>query len=150
MSRAAAYCQRASAAWRAGDTAERLLPALVERARTLKIGNGLQPDAEIGPVVTRAALERIEGYIGVGVEEGASLLLDGRGLRVEGHEPGFFTGATLFDHVTPEMRIYREEVNSRKRPPVFDRRPFSRAPRVFTGFHPSPAVMEGITKDRFT
>ncbi|MEM5429427.1 CoA-acylating methylmalonate-semialdehyde dehydrogenase [Cupriavidus oxalaticus] len=103
-------CMAVSVAVLVGDTAERLLPALVERARTLKIGNGLDPDAEMGPAVTRAALERIEGYIGVGVEEGASLLLDGRGLRVDGHEQGFFTGATLFDHVTPEMRIYREEI----------------------------------------
>jgi len=103
-------CMAISVAVLVGDAADRLLPLLVERARNLKIGNGMESDAEMGPVATRAALERIEGYIGTGVEEGASLLLDGRGLRVKGHETGFFTGATLFDHVTPEMRIYREEI----------------------------------------
>jgi len=103
-------CMAISVAVLVGDVGDRLLPLLVERARNLKIGNGMETDAEMGPVVTRAALERIEGYIGTGVEEGASLLLDGRGLRVKGHEAGFFTGATLFDRVTPEMRIYREEI----------------------------------------
>ena len=64
----------------------------------------------MGPIVTKQALDRIEGYIGVGVEEGAKLVVDGRGLRVSGHEAGFFTGGTLFDHVTPSMRIYKEEI----------------------------------------
>ncbi|AGW89606.1 MULTISPECIES: CoA-acylating methylmalonate-semialdehyde dehydrogenase [Cupriavidus] len=103
-------CMAVSVAVLVGDTAERLIPVLTERARNLKIGNGVRPEVEMGPVVTRAALERIEGYIGLGVEEGASLLLDGRGLRVDGHEAGFFTGATLFDHVKPHMRIYQEEI----------------------------------------
>jgi malonate-semialdehyde dehydrogenase (acetylating)/methylmalonate-semialdehyde dehydrogenase len=66
--------------------------------------------AEMGPIVTQQALERIEGYIGTGVEEGAKLVVDGRGHKVKGHEGGFFTGGTLFDHVTPEMRIYKEEI----------------------------------------
>jgi malonate-semialdehyde dehydrogenase (acetylating)/methylmalonate-semialdehyde dehydrogenase len=64
----------------------------------------------MGPVVTRQALERIEGYVSLGVEEGAKLLVDGRGHKVEGRENGFFTGGTLFDHVTPSMRIYKEEI----------------------------------------
>lgn len=103
-------CMAVSVAVLVGDTADRLMPQLAERARALKIGNGMQPDAEMGPVVTRQALERIEGYIALGVEEGAKLVVDGRGHQVEGHAGGFFTGATLFDHVTPEMRIYREEI----------------------------------------
>jgi len=64
----------------------------------------------MGPIVTRQALERIEGYIEVGVKEGAKLVVDGRGLKVPGHEQGFFTGGSLFDNVTPEMRIYKEEI----------------------------------------
>jgi malonate-semialdehyde dehydrogenase (acetylating)/methylmalonate-semialdehyde dehydrogenase len=60
--------------------------------------------------VTRQALERIEGYIDIGVKEGAKLVVDGRGIKVPGHEQGFFTGGSLFDHVTPEMRIYKEEI----------------------------------------
>jgi malonate-semialdehyde dehydrogenase (acetylating)/methylmalonate-semialdehyde dehydrogenase len=70
----------------------------------------MELDAEMGPVVTRQALERIEGYIGLGVEEGAQLVVDGRGCKVAGHDKGFFTGGTLFDRVTPSMRIYREEI----------------------------------------
>jgi malonate-semialdehyde dehydrogenase (acetylating)/methylmalonate-semialdehyde dehydrogenase len=64
----------------------------------------------MGPIVTREARDRIEGYIGLGVQEGAQLVVDGRGCKVPGHEGGFFTGGTLFDHVTPSMRIYREEI----------------------------------------
>jgi len=67
-------------------------------------------DAEMGPVVTRQALERIEAHIKQGVEEGATLVVDGRGIKVPGHERGFFVGGTLFDHVTPQMTIYREEI----------------------------------------
>ena len=70
----------------------------------------MELDAEMGPIVTRQALDRIEGYIALGVEEGAQLLVDGRGQKVEGHEDGFFTGGTLFDHVKPHMRIYKEEI----------------------------------------
>ncbi|HSV52419.1 MAG TPA: CoA-acylating methylmalonate-semialdehyde dehydrogenase [Burkholderiaceae bacterium] len=103
-------CMAISVAVLVGDVADRVIPKLAERARLLVIKNGMEPDAEMGPIVTRQALERIEGYIGVGVEEGAELVVDGRGLKVPGHEDGFFTGGTLFDRVTPEMRIYKEEI----------------------------------------
>jgi len=93
-----------------GDVADQIMPKLAERARALKIKNGMELDAEMGPVITREARDRIENYIGIGVEEGASLLVDGRGHRVAGFENGFFTGGTLFDHVTPQMRIYKEEI----------------------------------------
>src|SRR5437868_12371772 len=93
-----------------GDVADKVVPLLAERARALKIKNGMELDAEMGPIVTRQALERIEGYIALGVEEGAKLVVDGRGARVAGHEDGFFTGGTLFDHVKPDMRIYKEEI----------------------------------------
>lgn len=103
-------CMAISVAVLVGDVADRIVPRLAERARTLKVKNGMELDAEMGPIVTRQALERIEGYIGVGVEEGARLVVDGRGLKVPGFEGGFFTGGTLFDHVTPAMRIYKEEI----------------------------------------
>ncbi|MDN7178530.1 CoA-acylating methylmalonate-semialdehyde dehydrogenase [Caballeronia sp. SEWSISQ10-4 2] len=103
-------CMAISVAVLVGDVADKLIPRLAERARTLIVKNGMEADAEMGPIVTRQALERIEGYIALGVEEGASLVVDGRGLKVPGHEAGFFTGGTLFDHVTPEMRIYKEEI----------------------------------------
>jgi malonate-semialdehyde dehydrogenase (acetylating)/methylmalonate-semialdehyde dehydrogenase len=103
-------CMAISVAVLVGDVADKIIPKLAERAKTLIIKNGMELDAEMGPIVTRQALERIEGYIGVGIEEGAKLVVDGRGCKVAGHEGGFFTGGTLFDHVTPDMRIYKEEI----------------------------------------
>lgn len=103
-------CMAISVAVLVGDVADRILPKLAERARSLVIKNGMEPDAEMGPIVTREARDRIEGYIEVGVKEGATLLVDGRGHKVTGHEDGFFTGGTLFDNVTPDMRIYKEEI----------------------------------------
>jgi malonate-semialdehyde dehydrogenase (acetylating) / methylmalonate-semialdehyde dehydrogenase len=103
-------CMAISVAVLVGDVADKLVPMLAERIKKLRIKNGMESDAEMGPVVTKQALERIERYIDVGVEEGATLVSDGRGHTVEGHEKGFFTGATLFDHVEPTMRIYKEEI----------------------------------------
>lgn len=103
-------CMAISAAVLVGDVAEEIIPLLAQRAQTLRIGGGMTPEVEMGPIVTRQALERIEAYIGTGVEEGATLVVDGRRHAVRGLENGFFTGATLFDHVRPEMRIYREEI----------------------------------------
>ncbi len=103
-------CMAISVAVLVGDVADRIVPLLAERARALKIRNGMEPDAEMGPIVTREARDRIEGYIALGVQEGATLVVDGRGCKVSGHEAGFFTGGTLFDRVTPSMRIYREEI----------------------------------------
>ena len=103
-------CMAISVAVLVGDVADKIVPLLAERARTLKVKNGMELDAEMGPIVTREARDRIEGYIGIGVEEGATLLVDGRGHQVPGFEAGFFTGGTLFDHVTPAMRIYKEEI----------------------------------------
>ncbi|MBB2926125.1 CoA-acylating methylmalonate-semialdehyde dehydrogenase [Paraburkholderia silvatlantica] len=103
-------CMAISVAVLVGDVADKIVPRLAERARNLIVKNGMEADAEMGPIVTKQALERIEGYIASGVEEGATLVVDGRGLEVPGHEEGFFTGGTLFDNVTPEMRIYKEEI----------------------------------------
>ena len=103
-------CMAISVAVAIGDAGDRLVAALAERTARLKIGDGMQDGAEMGPVITRAAKERIERLIGQGVEEGATLAVDGRGYQVAGCENGFFVGGTLFDHVTPEMSIYREEI----------------------------------------
>jgi len=103
-------CMAISVAVLVGEVADRIVPLLAERAKALKIGDGMAPGVEMGPIVTREALQRIEGLIASGVDEGASLVVDGRGLTLPGLEKGFFTGGTLFDHVTPEMRIYREEI----------------------------------------
>jgi malonate-semialdehyde dehydrogenase (acetylating)/methylmalonate-semialdehyde dehydrogenase len=103
-------CMAISVAVAVGDIADRLVQRLAERAAALKIGNGDQADSEMGPLVTGVHKAKVEAYIAKGVEEGAKLLVDGRGLRVAGHENGFFVGGTLFDHVTPEMTIYKEEI----------------------------------------
>ncbi|WP_425606882.1 CoA-acylating methylmalonate-semialdehyde dehydrogenase [Paracoccus maritimus] len=103
-------CMAISVATLVGDVGDRLVPMLAERARELKIKNGVEMDAEMGPIVTAAARDRIAGYIEQGVTEGATLVVDGRGHSVEGHENGFWMGGTLFDNVSPEMTIYREEI----------------------------------------
>lgn len=94
-----------------GDAvADALVDRIRERVRTLKVRPGLDPEAEMGPLVTGEHLARVKGYVDLGVTEGATLAVDGRGLKVEGRENGFFLGACLFDRVTPGMRIYREEI----------------------------------------
>jgi malonate-semialdehyde dehydrogenase (acetylating)/methylmalonate-semialdehyde dehydrogenase len=103
-------CMAISVAVLVGDVADKIVPRLAERAKQLKIKNGMELDAEMGPIVTKQALERIEGYIAHGVSEGAKLVVDGRGFKVPGHENGYWLGGTLFDHVTPQMKIYQEEI----------------------------------------
>jgi malonate-semialdehyde dehydrogenase (acetylating) / methylmalonate-semialdehyde dehydrogenase len=103
-------CMAISVAVLVGDVGDKIVPKLAERAKRLKIKNGMELDAEMGPIVTREARDRIENYIGVGVAEGATLVVDGRGHKVAGFEQGFFTGGTLFDQVQPSMRIYKEEI----------------------------------------
>ena len=103
-------CMAISVAVAVGSAGDELVAALAERARNLKINEGMAAGAEMGPVVTAAAKERIEGLIGRGVEEGATLVVDGRGYQVPGFENGFFVGGTLLDHVTPEMTVYKEEI----------------------------------------
>jgi len=98
-----------SAAVAVGDSAP-LIGALAEKARATRVGPGRDPASEMGPVVTKAAKERIEGLIGTGAAQGATLAVDGRGFSVPGHEDGFFVGPTLIDGVTPEMDVYREEI----------------------------------------
>ena len=103
-------CMAISVAVAVGDAGDKLIAALAERTRALKVKDGMDKDAEMGPVVTAAAKQRIESLIGQGVKEGATLVVDGRDCKVKGRENGFFVGGTLFDHVTPEMSIYKEEI----------------------------------------
>ncbi len=90
--------------------AQTWLPDLIERSQTLKINGGVEPGTDIGPVVSCAALERINGLIAKGIEEGATLALDGRHPSVPGYEKGNFVGPTIFSNVTPSMTVYREEI----------------------------------------
>ena len=107
-------CMAISVAVLVGDVADKVMPKLLERTKTLKVLNGSNLAAEMGPIVTPAAHARISGYIDLGVSEGAQLLADGRGFNGatagDGCDKGFWLGGTLFDHVTPEMRIYKEEI----------------------------------------
>ena len=107
-------CMAISVAVFVGDAADKVMPALIARTQTLKVLEGENLAAEMGPIVTQAALNRITGYIEQGVKEGAQLLVDGRGFNGAaagaGCDQGFWIGGTLFDHVTPEMRIYKEEI----------------------------------------
>jgi malonate-semialdehyde dehydrogenase (acetylating)/methylmalonate-semialdehyde dehydrogenase len=103
-------CMAISVAVAVGNIADRLVEALIPRIKALKIKNGMGLDAEMGPVVTGAHREKIVGYIEDGVRSGAKLLVDGRGLKVAAHPNGFFLGGTLFDNVTPDMKIYKEEI----------------------------------------
>lgn len=107
-------CMAISVAVLVGDVADKLMPRLVERTRALKVLNGTNLAAEMGPIVTPAAHARISSYIEQGVKEGAQLLVDGRtflgAAAGEGCANGFWMGGTLFDQVTPEMSIYREEI----------------------------------------
>ncbi|MEU2124964.1 CoA-acylating methylmalonate-semialdehyde dehydrogenase [Nocardia niwae] len=92
------------------ETADRLVAKLTERVHKLNVGRSDDPGADYGPLVGRDGVDRVSNYVQIGIEEGAELVVDGRGLVVEGAEDGYFVGATLFDRVTPEMRIYREEI----------------------------------------
>ncbi|MDX7986525.1 CoA-acylating methylmalonate-semialdehyde dehydrogenase [Xenorhabdus sp. 12] len=92
------------------QTADDLIGKLVPQIQALKIGAGTERGLDMGPLVTKAHLDRVSGYIAEGVNAGAKLIVDGRDLSVSGHENGFFIGGCLFDHVTPEMRIYQEEI----------------------------------------
>ena len=91
-------------------TADALIARLVPRVRALKIGSSLAADSEMGPLVTRQHLDKVKGYVDLGVKEGAKLLVDGRDQKLQGYENGFFMGGCLFDEVTSDMRIYREEI----------------------------------------
>ena len=103
-------CMAISVVVAVGNAADRLIPAVRERIGRLTVGPGSQAGAEMGPLVTAEHRDRVVGFIDTGQEEGAELVTDGRGLVVAGHEGGFFVGPTLFDRVTPEMEIYRNEI----------------------------------------
>jgi len=104
-------CMAISVAVAVGDeTADALIERLAPRVRALRVGPATNPDAEMGPLVTRAHHDRVRGYVDLGVEEGASLVVDGRDIGVPDHPDGFYLGGCLFDEVTAEMRIYREEI----------------------------------------
>jgi malonate-semialdehyde dehydrogenase (acetylating)/methylmalonate-semialdehyde dehydrogenase len=92
------------------ETADRLVEKLIPRVESLKIGPSTDAGADIPPMVTRAHLEKVKNYVEIGIKEGAKLKVDGRGFKMQGYEKGFYMGGCLFDEVTPDMRIYKEEI----------------------------------------
>ncbi|MFZ9366000.1 MAG: CoA-acylating methylmalonate-semialdehyde dehydrogenase [Burkholderiaceae bacterium] len=92
------------------DTADKMIEGLKAEIARMTIGPGTDPKSDMGPLVTRAHFEKVKAYVDTGVAEGAKLLVDGRGIKVSGHEEGFFLGPCLFDHVKPHMTIYLEEI----------------------------------------
>jgi malonate-semialdehyde dehydrogenase (acetylating)/methylmalonate-semialdehyde dehydrogenase len=104
-------CMAISLAVAVGDkVGDELVERLSPRVRGLKVGPGSDPDVEMGPLVTKAHYDRVRGYIDKGVEEGAKLAVDGRNLRLQGYENGYFMGGSLFDRVTTDMTIYQDEI----------------------------------------
>ena len=103
-------CMAVSVAVAVGKAADPLIEMLTPKVQNLKVGPGTDPDSEMGPLVTAEHRDKVSGYVDIGVEEGAELVVDGRGLSLQGYEDGFFFGGCLFDHVTTDMRIYNEEI----------------------------------------
>jgi malonate-semialdehyde dehydrogenase (acetylating)/methylmalonate-semialdehyde dehydrogenase len=104
-------CMAISVLVAVGSAADKLIPLIKERIAKLKVGDGLEAASEMGPIITKQARDRIAGYVDAGVAEGATLVADGRGLRVAGKGAGgFFLGPSLFDHVKPDMSIYKDEI----------------------------------------
>ena len=91
-------------------TADALMDRLIPRVESLKVGPSTDPSADFGPLVTKAHLDKVRSYVDLGVKEGAKLVVDGRDFRMQGYENGFYMGGCLFDEVTPDMRIYKEEI----------------------------------------
>ncbi len=92
------------------DTANRLMAKLTPRVESLKVGPSTDPSADFGPLVTKAHLDKVKGYVDIGIAEGADLIVDGRGFSMQGYENGYYMGGCLFDNVTTDMRIYKEEI----------------------------------------
>ncbi len=103
-------CMAISVIVAVGDAADRLVPLMQQRMAVLKVGPGMEEGAEMGPLVTRAHRDSVAGYVDTGVAEGATLVADGRDLKVDGFEDGFFIGPNLFDNVEPSMKIYEDEI----------------------------------------
>jgi malonate-semialdehyde dehydrogenase (acetylating)/methylmalonate-semialdehyde dehydrogenase len=103
-------CMAISAVVAVGEAADALVEALAGKARQIKTGPGRDPESEMGPVVTPEARNRIRNYVDRGIKQGATLVVDGREITIKGHESGFFIGPSLFDHVTTDMDIYRDEI----------------------------------------
>ncbi len=103
-------CMAQSVAVAVGSVADKLVNAITKKVEALKVGPGMDKNSEMGPLVTKEHLSKVKSYVDLGVKEGAKLLVDGRNLKLQGHEKGFYMGGCLFDHVKKNMKIYKEEI----------------------------------------
>ncbi len=103
-------CMAQSVAVAVGDIGDRLVKNLKTKVEALKVGPGMDKNSEMGPLVTKEHLEKVKNYVNIGVQEGADLVVDGRNLKLQGYEKGFYMGGCLFDNVKKNMRIYKEEI----------------------------------------
>jgi len=103
-------CMAQSVAVAVGNVGDELVKRLSQKVEALKVGPGMDKTSEMGPLVTKEHLDKVRGYVDLGIEEGAKLVVDGRNLKLQGYENGFYIGGCLFDHVTENMRIYKEEI----------------------------------------
>ena len=103
-------CMAQSVAVAVGNIGDELVSQISKKLETLKVGPGMDETSEMGPLVTKEHLERVKGYVDLGVKEGAKLVIDGRDIKMQGYENGYYIGGCLFDQVTKDMRIYKEEI----------------------------------------
>jgi len=103
-------CMAQSVAVAVGGIGDKLVENLTKKVEALKIGSGMDKKSEMGPLVTKEHLEKVKGYVNIGTKEGAKLVVDGRNLKLQGYENGYYIGGCLFDHVKKNMRIYKEEI----------------------------------------
>ena len=103
-------CMAQSVAVAVGKIGNELVSKLTEKVEKLKVGPGLDKNSQMGPLVTKDHLEKVKGYIDLGIKEGAKLIVDGRNIKLQGYEKGFYIGGCLFDHVEKNMKIYKEEI----------------------------------------
>ncbi len=103
-------CMAQSVAVAVGDIGDKLVNNLTKKVESLKVGPGMDKKSEMGPLVTKEHLEKVKSYVDIGVKEGAKLVVDGRKLKLQGYEKGYYMGGCLFDHVKKNMRIYKEEI----------------------------------------
>ena len=103
-------CMAQSVAVAVGGIGDKLVSSLAKKVEALKVGPGMDKQSEMGPLVTKEHLAKVKGYVEIGEKEGAKLIVDGRNFKIQGYEKGYYIGGCLFDHVTKDMRIYKEEI----------------------------------------